>query len=285
MRQLSATAPRRRLLLVLVSFAIVLAAAGPSHAKVGGGGGGAADCSLATAGPLVEQNRLNNFLLPNPIRQVLCGPFMGPGTEAMAVTIGAPTCWPVQSWAIFGYRAGAWQLLETIPAYLIPPLTAVGNDIREETAVNRPGDPRCLPTGGTHSRLWHWNGSRFVAGAWKQVKPADPVTQDYVVTPSGNIDCQMNDGGGSAAGVFCTMRQPPRAIGLSLNGRLQICRGIGCIGNPGEGDVPPIRRLGYGKVATVGRFRCRSQRIGVTCVVTRTGKGFLVNRSGVTRVG
>jgi hypothetical protein len=81
------------------------------------------------------------------------------------------------------------------------------------------------------------------------------------------------------------MRQPPRSVGLSLNGRLQICRGLKCVGNPGEGDVPPIRLLPYGKSSTVGRFRCRSQRIGVTCVVIRTGKGFLINRSGVTRVG
>jgi hypothetical protein len=272
----------RRLAAVLVAFGAVLALATPSTSTIAAV---SADCSTATATQLVEQHRLNAFDLPEPVRQVLCGPFMGPGSEAMAVTIGAPTCWPIQHWAIFGFRGGAWQLMAEIPAYLIPPLTAVGNDIREETAVNRPGDPRCLPTGGTHARLWHWDGAKFVAGAWTQVKPADPVQQDYFFTPSRNIDCQMGDRGGSSAGIFCTMRQPPRAVGLSPNGRLQICRGLKCVGNPGEGDVPPIRLLPYGKASTVGRFRCRSQRIGVMCVVIRTGKGFLINRSGVTRVG
>jgi hypothetical protein len=272
-------------LLLLASTALALLVAAPAGTTVGGSEAYTADCSKATATQLVAQHDLNGFLLQDPVRQVLCGPFMGPGSEAMAVTIGAPTCWPIQQWAIFGVVGGAWQLLETIPAYLIPPLTAVGSDIREETAVPRPGDSRCLPTGGTHARLWHWNGTKFVAGAWTQVKPADRVQQDYFVTPSGNIDCQMGDHGGTAAGIFCQSGKPPRSVGLRLNGRLQICRGARCVGNPGEGDVPPIRTLAYGKQSTVGRFRCRSQRIGVTCVVIRTGKGFLLNRSGVTRVG
>ena len=134
--------------------------------------GSAADCSVATATQLVEQYRLNHFDLPNPVRQLLCGSFMGPGSEAMAITIGAPTCWPIQHWAILGFRDGAWRLLETVPAYLIPPLTAVGNDIREETAVQRSGDARCFPSGGTRARLWHWDGTRFVAGPGRRSRKA-----------------------------------------------------------------------------------------------------------------
>ena len=104
-------------------------------------------CTLATATQLVEQYRLNSFLLDNPVRQLLCGPFMGPGTEAMAVTIGAPTCWPVQSWAILGFRSGRWQLLKEIPAYLIPPLTAVGNDIARRPPSSDRGTPAASQPG------------------------------------------------------------------------------------------------------------------------------------------
>jgi len=179
----------RRLAVVLVAFGAVLALATPSKSTVAAV---SADCSTATATQLVEQNRLNAFDLPDPVRQVLCGPFMGPGSEAMAVTIGAPTCWPIQHWAIFGFRGGAWQLMAEIPAYLIPPLTAVGNDIREETAVNRAGDPRCLPTGGTHARLWHWDGTKFVAGAPVQVKCADNQVAENIADSVSADDCRIS---------------------------------------------------------------------------------------------
>jgi hypothetical protein len=54
------------------------------------------------------------------------------------------------------------------------------------------------------------------------------------------------------------------------------------IGDPGEGKP---RVLAYGRHLTVGRFRCDSLVTGVRCVVTATGKGFLMNRDGVRRVG
>ena len=269
----------RQLAAVLLVFGAVLALATPSNSKVAAAG---AECTTATATQLVEQHRLNAFDLPDPVRQVLCGPFMGPGSEAMAVTIGAPTCWPIQHWAIFGFRGGAWQLMAEIPAYLIPPLTALGNDIREETAVNRPGDPRCLPTGGTHARLWHWDGAKFVAGAWTQVKPGAKETFVIFRSPSRNLICTMGDDA-QFVGVGCQSYKPPHTASLTLAGRVKTCRGIRCIGDPGDGV--PVTTLGYGKTKTVGRFRCRSSQAGFTCVVVRTGKGFLINRSGTTRVG
>ena len=268
----------RRLSAVLVPIAIVLVLAAPGKSKVARD---VADCSTATATELVEQHRLNAFALPNPVRQVLCGAFMGPGSEAMAVTIGAPTCWPIQHWAIFGLRGGAWQLLAEIPAYLIPPLTAVGNDIREETAVRRAGDPRCLPSGGTHARLWHWDGTTFVAGAWTQVKAAAKEAFAVFYSPSRNLICTMGDDA-QFVGVGCQSYKPPHTASLTAAGRVKTCRGIRCIGDPG--DVPKTT-LGYGRQLTIGRFRCRSAPTGITCIVIRTGKGFLISRTGVTRVG
>jgi hypothetical protein len=283
MRQLRGSASERRLLLLFVLGALLAVGASARTATSAADGAAATPpCALATANQLVEQHRLNSFLLDNPVRQLLCGPFMGPGTEAMAVTIGAPTCWPVQSWAILGFRSGSWQLLKEIPAYLIPPLTAVGNDIREETAVQRPGDSRCLPTGGTHARLWHWNGTEFVAGPWKQVKPGAALTRAAFRSPTGNIECGMVDEGRSTL-VDCWTFRPPQRAKLYPGGRLTICRGQArCnIGNIGEEEPT----LAYGKHQTVGRFRCVSRFTGMTCTETRSGKGFLLSRSGVSRIG
>src|SRR5207302_9752923 len=123
-------------------------------------------CSLATATRLVDQNHLNAFLLPNPIAQVLCGPFTGSGSQAMAVTIAAPTCWSPRRWAVFSFAGNAWQLVFQQAGFIFPPVVAVGHDIRVETAVFLPSDKaRCLPNGGSQARLWHWNGRTFIPGA------------------------------------------------------------------------------------------------------------------------
>jgi hypothetical protein len=244
------------------------------------------DCSTATALQLVEQNHLNDFLLPDPVRQVLCGPFAGAGSDAMAITIGAPTCWGVQRWAVFSFTGGAWQLVLDQREFIFP-LVAVGADIRETTPVFRPADPRCLPSGGTHARIWHWNGTRLVAGAWKQVTAGTPVKVASFYSPSRNLSCEMGDDPGVRGSyVYCQSLKRPHSVRMGLDGRLKICRGgtittTHCLGNAGE-NTPT---LGYGRQITVGRFRCRSQQSGVRCTVIRSGKGFLINSTGVTRVG
>ncbi len=182
--------------LAVLSVVGAVAVAVPSAGAVGGSTGSTgapAACTRATASQLVEQHRLNGFLLPNPVRQVLCGSFTGPGSEAMAVTIGAPTCWPIQRWAVFTLSGGTWRLVLDQPAYLIPPLRAVGSAIRETTAVHRSNDPRCLPSGGTRSRLWRWNGSRLAAGPWKQVTGGKQPDSRAFDSPSRNISCGMFD--------------------------------------------------------------------------------------------
>src|SRR5688572_14794862 len=149
--------------LAVVLFSGVFASAG--------GGAAAADCSQAAA---VAPGKPYAFDPSSPkVKLELCGAFLGPGREAMVVSFISPTCWPYQSWAVFGSTSGGWKLVKLVPAYLAPGrhLAAVGNDIRETTAVHRPGEPRCLPTGGTRARTWHWNGTALVAGAWRQVTP------------------------------------------------------------------------------------------------------------------
>jgi hypothetical protein len=243
------------------------------------------DCSKTTALEVAKPQFVWGSDVSDPIRQVLCGPFTGPGSDAMAVTFTAPTCWPVQSWAVYRFTAGVWQLVLNQPAYLTPPLVAVGSDIRETTAVHRAGDARCLPSGGTQARIWHWDGQQLVAGAWKQVTPGAAATFAEFFSPSRNVACDMGDRSGRPAFlVFCRSELRQLSVTLSPNGGLYICRGTTghpCIGHPARSSPS----LAYGKQITVGRFRCLSLRTGISCTVVRSEKGFLINGKAVRRVG
>jgi hypothetical protein len=184
-------------------------------------------------------------------------------------------------WVVFRWAGDAWQLL--MKRHQSAVLTAAGSDIRETVSIYRPSDSRCCPTGGTKTRIWHWNGSSFTVSPWKLVAKGtgEPSRFD---SPSHNIHCFMFDGSGKdySRGVGCNSDRPRRMVNMNANGRLTI-RGIpkawcGCE----EPDFPP---LGYGKHISVGRFRCLSQQSGVTCTVIQFGKGFLISRAGVRRVG
>lgn len=187
-------------------------------------------------------------------------------------------------WVVFRWAGDAWQFLmkQTAGASI----TAAGSDIRQTLPIYRPSDPRCCPTGGTKSRIWHWNGTRFTASAWKQVTKGEPEARAFD-SPSLNLNCAMFDQTGGRF-VHCQSRTPPQTVRMDAAGRLTICRdrtpnvGNDCnLGDRGEG---PIRPLAYGRQITVGRFRCLSLEIGVRCTVVRSGKGFLINRAGVSRV-
>ena len=198
----------------------------------------------------------------------------------MAVTFTAPTCWPVQGWAVFRFTQGSWRLVMVRRyAFLIPPLVAVGAGIRETAPVFRQGDNRCNPSGGRQARIWRWNGSRFTATPWK-VTPAKGKarTAAEFFSPSRNLGCEVSDDVNGARAA-CLSFRPPLDVTMGLDGRLKICRG--CTGNLGEGAFV----LAYGKQVTIGRFRCFSMRSGMKCIVIRTGKGFMINAAGVTKVG
>jgi hypothetical protein len=296
MRQVWTRACRPRSFLVVAAlFVITLAVSSPIYSAASGrhlightasspvSAAAQADCSLATALQVAKPLFVWGNDVSKPITQVLCGPFTGPGSEAMAVTLTAPTCWPIQNWAVFRFTAGAWQLVLETPAYLVPPLVAVGSDIRETTAVHRAGDSRCFPSGGSHARIWHWDGTRFMTGPWKQVTKAEPKARGFY-SPSKNIYCGMSDNS-SFRSVDCYSYIPPQKATMNAAGRVTICRDRGTrnrcnIGNPGEGTPT----LGYRRLIAVGRFRCLSRRSGVRCTVIPSGRGFLINRSGVKRV-
>jgi hypothetical protein len=273
--------PGRRHLLVALTAAVLATGCALSPARALAA---APACDKATAIELVNDNDLNGFLLPDPVVQLLCGPFTGAGTQAMVVTIGAATCWSPQSWAVFRVQGDAWQLVQFEPAFLAAPLRITGTAVHEKTPVFRNGDPRCVPSGGTHSRVWRWNGTRFVPGPYDGAPARRTVATFY--SPSRNVSCEMNDGRtGVGTYVYCQSMAHPHSVKMGLGGRLKICRSAKastaqCLGNPGE-HTPVLR---YGHHVSLEHFRCRSARSGVTCVVIRTGKGFRIDRTGVRRV-
>ena len=181
----SRTSRLRWLLVVAAASLTSLAASSPGYSKPGAT---KAECSRETALTVGRPFFRDPSSGGNPIGQVLCGPFAGAGSEAMAVTLNAPTCWSFQRWVVFRFSEGDWRVALDQSAFIFP-LAVVGADLRERRPVFRTGDPRCLPSGGSRARVWHWDGTRFIAGPWKQVTPPVPTTSGYFKTPSGNIAC------------------------------------------------------------------------------------------------
>jgi hypothetical protein len=260
-------------------------------AALAGSGGGTpyaaptqAGCSRATALEVAKPLFVWGNNVRTPIGQVLCGPFAGPGSTAMAVTLVAPTCWPRQGWAVYRFVDGAWQLVLSRPYVFIFQLDAVGGDIRETAPVFRPGDARCTPSGGKKARLWHWSGSRFTAGPWKTSGTPVPSKLHYFESPSHNIWCSSGDEGRA----YCATHVPAHSAELQLNGRLTVCARRRC-GGPARWGHDPV--LAYGQVNSQGGFRCKSETAGMTCTVMLRGrgfafgKGFRISRSGVVRFG
>jgi hypothetical protein len=273
---------RIRSMVVAIAVGAVFVTVAPAARPIGRQA--PAGCSKAAAADLVKQQALDPFLLADPVRGVLCGPFTGPASSAMVVMLNAPTCWSLQRWFVFTSSGGTWRLELTESRFSFP-VVAVGSALRETNPVFRPGDPRCVPSGGRHSRTWRWNGSRLVPGPYGPATGAKPAAHAAFYTPSRQISCEMVDVP-TSRGVTCAHTGPPVSsnVTLAASGRLTVCQHAdrGCEGDFGENFVP--RALAYGRSITAGRFRCSSAQTGVTCVVTRTGAGFQISRTGVRRV-
>jgi hypothetical protein len=242
-------------------------------------------CSLATADQaLADAGYIKG---PGALRiagAVACGDFLGPGRHGMAVTIANGTCWPNVGWVVFASSGGAWQRVPGGDDLHVFSIKATGSTLRETAPVYKDGDSPCFPSGGKHARTWRWNGSRLVAGRFKRVGRAPAKTYGSFYSPSRNIACEIHDSRGFVD-VYCQSVEHPHSVHMDRKGRLKICHGgtlqtTHCLGDPGE-DTPLLR---YGSHVTVGRFRCRSREAGVTCVVVKTGKGFLIDRDRVKRV-
>ena len=260
-----------------------------------GGSTVSGDCSKATA-LRVGKRFFFDPGMTSPVGQVLCGPFTGAGSEAMVVAFSAAVCWPSMQWVIFGRTAGQWRPVLVRSDFIVPPLVVVGADIRETSPVFRPGDLRCFPSGGTHARIWHWNGASFTASEWEQVTPgkaaapAGAATSGYFKTPSGNIVC-----GYANTSVYCGIRSglnpppPSRGPGCSRSNRVTLAAtgrphtGKSVCPGEDEEDAGPFagesvaRVLDYGTTWSGGGVRCTSAATGLTCR-NRSGHVFFLSR-------
>jgi hypothetical protein len=223
----------------------------------------------------VKRLRLGDPFATTPVFKVLCGSFAGPGSQTMVASLLGEANTGMIGWVVFRRIGGEWQLL--MERRGAAELTAAGADIKETVAIYRAGDPRCCPSGGDKSRIWHWNGTRFTASAWQQ-----PTKTIEAFHAPNQIQCVMVDDGRRAF-VECWAFPLEQKARLNARGRLTICRGSA--DRCRYGDIGDRPRLAYGRQITVGRFRCESLRIGVRCTVIKSGKGFLINRDGIKNVG
>jgi hypothetical protein len=151
---------------LLAAFVLASPAAGRPHSPAMAAG---AACGLATADRLVEDAHLGNAgTVQQPVAQVLCGAFAGPGTSAMVVSLSTPGCGTSIGWVLYRKTSGRWRKLyeNNNGAYF----AKVGTRLRAWQGVLAPSDPHCFPS-SWRSRLWRWNGSRMVPGPWHESGP------------------------------------------------------------------------------------------------------------------
>jgi hypothetical protein len=96
-------------------------------------------------------------------------------------------------------------------------------------------------------------------------------------TTSCELDSQMPKVGTAA---YCQTFPHAESVTMNAAGKLKICHGVQCIGNPPD-QVPT---LVYGAWIDAGPFRCTSTRAGMKCVVRRTGHGFLVSPTAIRTI-
>lgn len=262
-------------------------------------------CTEVAAVALVEGLGLGNAgAMPNPVAQVLCGEFLGPGSVAMAVSLATEGCGLSAGWVVFRQDGESWELVwESNHG---AQLAAVGPDIEATVWVLREGDPHCFPSGGTRARMWSWDGERFVAGRWRQVTPPEepgepepPPASDtgFFKTPSGNIVCYMSgpgaDPGLVECGIVSGLDPPPPArectdggpvsdrVILFATGRTRVPRCAGDIG-PFQGLTVGADVLEYGQTREAPGVSCMSATEGLTCR-NGAGHGFFLSRGSWRR--
>jgi hypothetical protein len=237
-------------------------------------------CSRATALQVMTRYQLlYDPTRANPVGSVLCGAFLGPDSEGMAVSSSSGTCLPFNGWSVFRYVDGDWR---PIPdgnhgTGFFLGISRSGNDIVETFTIRHRGETMCTAS-GVRARHWHWDGAKLASGPWKVLKPghapAGPNAYYTFFSPSHNILCSIE----RTYQVFCQSVKPPREAVLDADGSL--VRRNGLFMNT-SGTFPV---LAYGHQHTFLGFRCRSAMNGVTCVVISSGKGFRIAKAGVARV-
>jgi hypothetical protein len=109
----------------------------------------------------------------------------------------------------------------------------------------------------------------------------DRGIQHFFFAPGTTTSCEL-DLDMPRLGTEALCQTAPHAASAILrpSGKLTICHGVRCIGNPPEG----VPTLAYGAFMDAGPLRCTSLRAGVRCVVRATGHGFLIAPTSIKRV-
>ena len=217
----------------------------------------------------------------------------------MVASLAIPSCGRTGGWVVFRRSGATWRLV--MERNNGADLDVVGTGIRETQFVLRPGDAHCSPTGGTRSRTWRWNGTRFVSSPWTRSKPAAPATPvagasafGFFQTPSRNILCGYSYNA-SKANVGCVVKSglnpqpaprhpgssPPLTVALRTTGRAfvtdETCPGEDAPETPYVGSGI-AKVLAYGTTWSGGGLRCTSAETGLTCR-NKSGHGFFLTFS------
>ena len=123
-----------------LAFGSSLLAATPRSAPSSG------PCSKQEAVRVVDRLHLGNADDPDvsdPVAQVLCGAFAGPGSQAMVASLAIPSCGRTAGWVVFRRSGATWQLV--MERNNGADLDAVGTGIRETQFVLRPRRRPLLP--------------------------------------------------------------------------------------------------------------------------------------------
>lgn len=120
-----------------------------------------------------------------------------------------------------------------------------------------------------------------VSGFALTLPAAGAGVQHFFFAPGNTTSCELDfamPGIGSIA--YCQTYPHAESATLRPSGKLAICHGLKCVGNPPD-QVPT---LVYGATLSAGPFRCSSLRSGVKCVLAKTGHGFLITATRITRL-
>jgi hypothetical protein len=241
----------------------------------------AGDCSAANASAAATAAGFGTVDAPDKkahLIGVICGPFFGRDSQGMAGMVPVPAgCGISTGWGVFQYTSGSWRLVMKQDNGAL--IEAVGSDIKETQGYPRRSDPPCSPS-RIRTRIWHWNGSSFEAGAWA-IALAKTVSFARFRSPNGNLACEF--GAGGFPGIGCVSVLPARYVTLLPNGRRNIClhrnpcvfsTKIFSSGN--KISAAPV--LAYGQQTEQYGISCVSESRGITCRLA-TGNGFLINTS------
>jgi hypothetical protein len=113
----------------------------------------------------------------------------------------------------------------------------------------------------------------------------------YARGPSGKVvvSCAIYDGYANNTEALCehlSNRSQSKAT-LSANGSVTLCRTHSITSNRCELGNAAVTSPTYpiGKTVTIGRFTCTVQTNGVRCLLTASGKGFVLGKRSLHAVG